>query len=207
MTKQALVPLNLNGQKLTGMANGVLSNDGAAYGQVAPDFAPADHGFISWTTDPCLVENNITPTTGTLYLIGQRLRIAQTISKSVLYATSAGSAASVILGLYDSAGTRRAQSAATTVGGVGQFAPVYTAAYAAPLGFYWAALLVVSATTSPIFGAYNSTSAFSAIGSTNLAAASYRFCTNGTGLSALPASITPSSNSISVGCEFWGATA
>jgi hypothetical protein len=97
------------------------------------------------------------------------------------------------VGLYDSSGNRLVSVGVDArVASTGLFTE--TASQALTPGYYWFGMLF-NATTAP--SVYRSQSLNGTLVNTNLAVSQARWVTNGTGLTALPASITPASNSIS----------
>lgn len=156
---------------------------------------PADHGLIAWSSDPNYASTTSSPVNGTLYLATVWLRSDATVNKLWWIHTTAGVTATAganWAGIYDASGTRVASVGIDTqavANGV-QSATLSTPA-ALPAGRYWVALLF-NAATAPVvartFGASASAN------NMNLAGASLRYAVNGTGLAALPSTITPASN-------------
>lgn len=189
-----------------GTASGVATLDASGrLAQYPNSPRPSDSGFISWTSNPQHIATQLTLVVGTLYLIRLELRNAATINKIAMGVQAAGSAASTYFGLYDSGGTLRGSTAATTLSATGPIATSLSTAYSAAAGFAWAAVLVASATTAPALFAYNASGAFASFANANLTPATYRFATNGTGRATLPATITPSSNSQTAPLAGWAA--
>ncbi|GAA1978470.1 hypothetical protein [Kitasatospora viridis] len=169
-------------------------------------YLPSDHGLLAWNYDPSGTSNSSATVSGTVYLAQVILRTPQTVSKAILSLTGAASgvvANQNFIGLYDSSGNRVAVTAAGALDAAltssGTLPGTFTSPYAAAAGAYWVAF-VNNATTPAQLGR---ASGFSSTPNANLAAAQYRYCTNGTGQTALPSSITPSSNSLANVMTFW----
>lgn len=167
-------------------------------------FLPADHGFVAWSYDPSFASTTGALTAGTLYLSAVRLRRAQTITKVWWAQTTAAS--SVTSGqnyaaLISSAGTVLSSvgiDSAITGSNNPISATLGAAQTNAPAGVYWVAILT-NATTPPTLVRTNGV--LTGLNNAGLTGATLRYAVNGTGLTALPGSITPSSNS--VGPSWW----
>lgn len=157
-----------------------------------PDVVAArDSGLLGWSGDPAAAVGSLQTTAGVLYLMEIRLRTG-TVNTLYLRVGNAGATLTSgqnLLGLYDSAGTRAAvtadQSTAWTTTGTKSAA--LTASYSATGGVFYLGILT-NGTTQPTFVASSS------LGQPNFTrAAPFRASTSGTGLTALPASVTLSS--------------
>lgn len=185
---------------------GTLSVGGVA---VPPaEFVPPDFGFAAWAYDPTMTINQTATVNGTLYLAQFVLRATTTIK--TLWTSIAQAAVSPVanqnyLGLYDSSGTRQAVTAAGTVDALttstGPLSANVVTPYTAPAGKYWMALLLNAATPAQVARA----SGFSSTPNANLSGATLRWAVNGTGLTSLPATIVPGSNSGSGNITLWSA--
>lgn len=172
-----------------------------------PEYVPADYGMQAWTYDPARCSSTSTSlAAGVVSLMRFKLMSGVTLSKFFLHVGIAGTTiANCFAGLYDSTGARVAvtadQSSSWTSTGVKtiNFSVNYTAAP----GFYWIGLLVGSANIAPAF-ARGTPTANAGLVNINLAASSFRWATTGTGLTALPASFTPSALTAS-DASYWGA--
>ena len=107
-------------------------------------------------------------------------------------------------GIYSSAGALLGSSAAGSLDSKVTSLGVITQPLASPVplgpGFYWAALMFNGTTPPVVATAPNNLTNANA----GLSAASYRWATNGTGTTALPASVTPSSNGTGSGAvAYW----
>ncbi|MFG2970914.1 glycosyl hydrolase family 28-related protein [Streptomyces sp. NPDC048288] len=167
----------------------------------------SDLGFAAFNYDPANTSNTTLTVSGTLYLARVTLRYATTISKLAVAIATAASGVTAnqnFLALIDSTGTIRAATAAgaidTALASSGLLNQAVVTPYAAPAGTYWVAFLNV-ATTPATLGRSSGLSLTIANG--GLTASNYRFATNGSGLTALPGSITPGSNSLTNAFTMW----
>lgn len=166
-------------------------------------FLPSDAGYISWNFDPALTSSNSAPTAGDVSLIRVDLRTAASVTGVAVQVYNAGTSLTSgqnFLGLYDSTGAKVGASAdQTTAFGTGQTvqAALTGGPFALAPGFYWVALLA-NASGMPTF----TRGQVASQNNLGLTAANYRWAKNGTGATALPSSITPSSNT-SQTLAFW----
>ena len=172
----------------------------------SPTWMPSDNALLAASADINGLGGTSLMIAGTLYLLQVRIRYAITASKLWFIESAAGSGASTgsFGGLYSSAGTLLTGSAdagTAFTGGFAQSITLTTPQALAAGSFVWAALLVNLATTQPTLRSVGGGSAVP--GNLNLGAASFRNAVNGTGLTALPASITPSSNTGTGALPFW----
>lgn len=163
---------------------------------------PSDHGMIGWTGDPYTTNGTTTAAAGLLYLWGVKVPIATTVT-NICLATSgtagSGTSTGTFAGLYNAAGTLLGQTAdigALLVAGAGNKIVPLTAAVAVPAGFYWVGFVANLSVTQPSMRSWQNAGASIPSWNYNLAAAQSRTAVNGTGLVALPGTITPSSNTI-----------
>lgn len=170
-------------------------------------YAPSDAGLIAWTYDIGIAPTNTSTTiNGTVYLGQIVLRYPTTISNIVVDIATAATGVTAnqnFLGLYDSSGVRQAVTAAGAIDAGLATTGALTGAvtpFAAPAGKYWIAF-VFNATGAPQVARSTSFSA----PNYNLTASTFRYATNGTSQTSLPASITPASNSTSNVIVYWGA--
>jgi hypothetical protein len=160
----------------------------------------ADEGLVACNMeDPAAAASTLIAVAGTLYLLRINAYNQITVSNILVGVSTAGNngggSTGTFAGLYSSAGTLLSGSAdvATLLTSSNtRVLPLTTPQVLAAGSFAWAALLCNLGTTQPTLT--RSAGSVAAL-NFNLAAASYRFCVNGTGLTSLPASITPSSNS------------
>lgn len=155
---------------------------------------PSDYGYQTWTADPAGAVNNSTLTVGRLYLCKVKLPVAATISNLVVFIATLGTSLTSgqnFVGLFDAAGTLVGVTADQTTawGATGAIVGALTSPYAAAPGSYYVALLS-NGTTSPAFA--RSTSSTAQVHNGSVSAAAYRWGTTGSGLTAVPASFTPS---------------
>lgn len=172
----------------------------------APGWVPADNGLLAVCSE---LDNTVAGSVaiaGTLYLQKIPIRVALTATNIWFLISSAGSGASTgsFTGLYSSAGSLLSGTAdiAASITATGAKSVALTTPQSLAAGsFVWAAFLVNLATTQPTPRSIAASSP--AAVNLNLAAAVLRTAVNGTGLTALPASITPSSNTATGALPFW----
>lgn len=168
---------------------------GSPAGNLWPgDPQPGDHGLAAWTFDPASCQPTAASlATGTLAL--SRIYLRATKALSAIWYGVAGAGASLtsgqcLLGIYDSTGTLKGstvdQSTAMTTTGVKSAA--LTSSTTLVPGSYWVAFLC-NGTTPPQMA--RGTNALLGLTNVNLSTSAYRFASYGTGLTALPNSITP----------------
>jgi hypothetical protein len=172
-----------------------------------PPMNPSDASYLAWNYDPVLIGGDSSPSTGVLYLLRVNLRQAALVTSVALGSSAGGTdlvAGENFAGLYNSAGVLLGQSADQSSAWASS--GLYTAALtdgpvAVPQGFAWVGILAnESGGTTP--GFWRCANASSPGQNAGLTAATARAATNGSTLAALPASITPSSNSFT-GAAFW----
>jgi hypothetical protein len=168
------------------------------------DMMPADTGLISWSYPPWAASSAGPGASGTIYYMRVKLPSAATVTGVRLYQTSAGSALTsgqCLVGLYDSAGNRVAvsadQSTAWASGSQVNKDAAFTSQYSAAAGYYWVALLFVG-TTGPSW----SKGPPSGLMNAGWSSAPFPALVSGSGQTALPASVTLSSLSVTVSA-FW----
>lgn len=167
----------------------------------------SDNGLLGSNFPLPAISTQAALTAGRLYLAKLNIRRACTISNLWLIVESAGSGASTgsFVGLYSQAGAKLTGSA-DIASGFTSFGAQYalTTPQAVAAGsFVWAAVLSNLASTQPSLatGFESTSNAFAT--NINLPAAAYNFADNGTSLTALPATITPSSNDQSNALGIW----
>jgi Coiled stalk of trimeric autotransporter adhesin len=199
----AAVPMN--GQKLTGLANGTAYTDAAAFGQLTSVPGPADMGLVAWSMDPyTAVGTWLLATGGSVYGMALWVRRNVTVTTMLVSpSTTAGTlTASSSWGLlYNSAGTLIGQTAdqstAWATGGTKVMTLSAVTSLALTPGLYWGAVVSTATTGAlPTFRATSSgvslaaSSNFGAGGS--VAVTSSRFGVLATGVTTAPGNITPS---------------
>lgn len=169
---------------------------------------PVDHGVIAWTSHPSLNTSNTLTVNGKIYLTRMPIRAAATVSK-VWWCPTTGpttpTAGQNFAGLYDSSGTLLSSVNIDSVTGTGpQSATLAAAQNIAANSYVWMALMF-NAVTPPTLMRGGGLSAAANV--FNQSPASYSWAVNGTttGLTALPASITPANNSLTSAFACWGA--
>jgi hypothetical protein len=170
------------------------------------DWAPADNNMVAVNFNlPAVQFNNTALTAGTLYLAKVTMRQPGTLTDMWLVQGNTGNGASTgtFVGVYSNAGKLLTGSAdqAANFTSFGNPLPLTTPHVAANGEILWAAVLVNLAVTQPkLEGGYGGSGN---IGNLNLPAAAYNFADNGTGLTALPASITLANNDSGNSYPFW----
>jgi hypothetical protein len=171
-----------------------------------------EHGFLMWNYDIANASGASAPTAGVGLV--QRFNIPETgnlvVSNAHLWVTNTPSGGSdAFVCLFNSDGTRKGTPSAdqTTFGGAAGLKTI--ALGGAPLTlvageFYWLMLLVGTAGGTPAQFARRAAASSGAI-SAGLTAATARVGSYGSSQTTIPASITPSSISLSVSVETWGA--
>ncbi|MEV5472954.1 hypothetical protein AB0L66_11430 [Streptomyces sp. NPDC052207] len=185
---------------------GTLSVGGASV--VSGGWLPSDHGLISWSGDPSNATTSTATVNGSVYLVRLNIRYATTITK-VWWCQIGGpttpTAGQNFAGLYSSAGALLSSVNIDAKTGNGPQNATLDAAQAVSAGsFVWAAFMF-NAATPPTLMKHGGGNAAANIA--NLTAATARWAVNGTttGLTALPSSITPPSNSQTGVQAFWAA--
>jgi hypothetical protein len=182
-------------------AKGLMADAGHVH--PAHGWMPADHGLAAWVYDPMLIAASTAPTSGTIYLLGLKIRQPVTVSK--LYFALGGTPAAGVTagenfaGLYSS--TALLASAATDAsfgGALGSLVTCTITAQALTPGQYWVAFLM-NATTMPTLGDMWGATGQGGLYNLGLTAASYRIATGGTGATTLPGT-TPA---LSSGGKSW----
>jgi hypothetical protein len=173
---------------------------------VVAEYLPSDQATIAWSGDPAWGSlNSSTIANGTLYMVG--LRIRQPAVISTLWVSVGTVAVSPVAGqsglaLISSAGTVLSTAMSdTTFTTAGLRSGTLAAAQTVQPGLVWVGILGNAATPALLS---RSTSILSTP-NVGLTAATYRFCLNGTGLTAFPGSITPASNTQTNAFTFWAA--
>jgi hypothetical protein len=166
---------------------------------------PADNNLLAATDSLAAVDATVQPAAGTLYLVKVPVRAPATFSNiwTVIGTAGVGTSTGSFIGLYSSAGTLLTGSAdigtLLTTGFVSRELPVTTPQAVTAGTFVWVGF-VINMPTMPFLRQLNNGTVVANVG---LTAASYRFCTAGTGLTALPGSITPASNTAPTISPFW----
>lgn len=187
-------------------ANTALSNANSALAQIAGEVGPSNHGAIAWSFDPTAILAGQTGTAGTLYLASMYVDTTITATKLFWGQTTAGitpTAGENFIGLYSATGTRLANVNVDAKVTIANTMQTETISVALTPGMYWVAFLFNAATMPSVWrGNFISTQ----VVNFNLTTSTQRFATNGTGLVALPSTITTSSNVPSMD-TYWAALA
>jgi hypothetical protein len=183
-------------------ATGDLHVSGRALGQ----YGPRDHGLMAWAYDPMAAINSTVLTNGTVYLV--RVPIASGGSATKVYwhvATIAvtPTASQNYVGVYDSTGARLATTNVDAdITSTGLKTTTIASTGLTTGAAYWLAFVFNSA-TPPALARTSGLAGAGGLINVGLTAATYRFATDGTGQTSLPASFTPSSNA--QGLPLWAA--
>jgi hypothetical protein len=166
---------------------------------------PSDNGLLAASSTLDANSASFVPTAGTLYLTRVKIRAAMTATNVVyiVRAVGVGASSGSFTGLYSAAGALLSGSADIGANFLSQndfSTPLITPQPLTPGNDVWVAFLTNLATTQPTLSAY-ATTTFT-VPNVNLAGAGLRCATNGTGLSALPASFNPASN-VGGGSTLW----
>lgn len=183
-----------------GLVTGSLAVAGHALGMDTP----AAHGLIAWPYPPAQAVNTTELMNGVLYLTRVNIDADATATKIYWWVGNPGSSPLTnqnYVGLYASDGTLLA---AANVGADISSAGLKTTTIAAQSltagEFYWTALLF-NASVPPSLTRGSGWTGVEAAANLGLPPAAYQYARNGTGRSALPATINPASNT---GTDFAG---
>lgn len=180
----------------------------------APVPVPADLGMLAWNYDPVTAGSGTATTSGTLYVLGVPVREQLSVTNVELYLSTLGASLTSgqnLVALFNSSGTQIGVSADQTsawqTGGTTgpKIIPLVGGPYTLPAGLYYVAVLTVGSSTMPAFLRGGLVNTAGAADGGHLTAANFRFATNGTSLSAMPSSLTLSSNSHTGAQQYWTA--
>ena len=198
--------MSAGSQKIINVANGAAATDAAVLGQVANTWQPQTQGLKAWTFDPLTGFSAQFGgfTAGVLYLFGFNLESTTTLAGNLYYrigsTMTALGLANSYLGLYNSSGTLIAASAdQSTNWETPLYAgnPTTLSAQSGqslsnlPPGAYYIGMLIGTLSVSPYF--YGNTSVPSFMlnaGAALSVGGGFRSASQGSGLSALPATIS-----------------
>ena len=178
-------------------SGGTIAGNLAVAGYALGQDTPAAHGLAAWAYDPALAVNSSGPAPGTLYLV--RVNVAANVTATKLYwwianVASSPTAGQNHIGLYDSTGTLLTSVGIDGVQGAAGLKTTTIPGQNLVAGaFYWVGLLF----NGPVPPTLTRASGWTGVGeaaSVGLPPAQYRFATNGTGRTTMPATITPSAN-------------
>lgn len=167
---------------------------------------PQDHGVVAWSIDPASASSSSTLTNGTQYFTSLYVRNAVTVTK-LHFIVGTGATTPVagqnFIGIYNSSGTKLASVGIDTEIAAAGWHEVTISSTALSPGIYWVGLV----SNASVGAAIARAGGVSANGNNfNLTASTYRFFVNGTSKTALDASITPASNSVTGSIAFFAAT-
>jgi hypothetical protein len=173
---------------------------------------PSRHGYIEWNYDPVASGSGAgqATTTGSMYMLKLNVQTGGTVSNVIMTVGTTAPAGALtsgqnLVGIYDSTGVRIATTAdQTTAWGT---SGLKTMALTAPVtlqggrDYYIGVLSNSAAGTAAVFVRTNSGTTTTP--NANLSNALQRFSVNGTGQTALPASVTLTSNTGTGAQPFW----
>lgn len=165
----------------------------------------ADSVIAAWSFDPLAATSSATSTDGVLRLCAVNLLETRTISKVYFGVGTGASGATAnqnFAGIYNHAGELVAQAdiaSKVSSGGV-QFGTL-TTPVRLTAGRYWVGLLTNASTTDPAF--FKSAVTSLTMLTVGQSAENYRFATNGSSLTALPATIDPANNVTTNSIGYW----
>jgi hypothetical protein len=167
-------------------------------------WVPGDNNLLVASGDPAAQTTANVAVAGTLYLIKLRARTAMTLSSLWFLMAVAGSGTSTgsFAGVYSLTGSRLTGSADIAAGFQATAPPQCALSSPQPLAAgtdVWAAVLLNMPVMPQLRSGVGNTGSPVNVG---LIPATARWATNGTGLSALPSSFTPSANN-TTGLTFW----
>jgi hypothetical protein len=159
--------------------------------------SPVNHNLLAWSYDPTLAQNSSLLTNGTVYL--SAVYPARTAAVTKIYweiSTAAATPTSNqnVVGLYSSAGTLLASTVVDSdITSTGLKTTTIASQTVTAGSMYWVGM-VFNAGTAPTVARATGVIGVGSLINVGLTAANFRFAINGTSQTALPASITPSSN-------------
>lgn len=192
----------------TANANNTATNTAGIAALQPTNFGALESGYKAWTFPAEQVPGGGTiPGAGAVTLGKVLVNSSQSVSGIALWVATGGTgltAGQNFAGVYNSSGTLVATTADLTTAwaGTGWMNHTLTGGpFALAAGSYWVAIMSNAATTRPTFGR-GANLLSGALYNGMLSNANLRFATNGTGTTALPSSITPSSN-VSNNVPYW----
>lgn len=158
---------------------------------------PVNHGMTAWTYDPIAATTGTLVTNGTVYLSKVHIPDDVAITKVYWWVTTAGVTATAgqnWVGLYSPAGTRLATTGVdASITSTGLKTTTIASTNLTAGSFVWVAM-VFNAATAPTIARATGNGGLATAVNAGLTSGTYRFATNGTVQTTLPAAITPGSN-------------
>ncbi|GAA3591345.1 hypothetical protein [Streptomyces osmaniensis] len=183
---------------------GTISGSLAVTGHALGQDTPAAHGLYAWPYPPAQAVNTTEVTNGVLYLTRVNIDANGTATKLYWWVGNTGSGPASgqnQVGLYDSSGTLLASATVdSAISSAGLKTTTITGQPVTAGAFYWVGLLF-NASVPPSLTRGSGWTGVDAAANAGQTAATYQYAKNGTGRNALPATITPSSNT---GTDFAG---
>jgi hypothetical protein len=176
---------------------GTISGNVAVTGYALGQPSPSSHNITAWCYPPALAVNSAQVLNGVIYLVRMNIAASANVTKLYWWIGNNGSgpvAGQNEVGLYNSSGTKLASANVDSVISSAGLKTTTIASQALSAGsFYWVALLF-NASGPPTLTRGSGWTGVEAAANVGLTAATYQFAMNGSSLTALPSSITPSSN-------------
>jgi hypothetical protein len=171
-------------------------------------FSPAGNGYVAWNYDPASAVGQSGTTSGVLHMTRVDVPVSATATNLVVSIQTAGASLTAgqnLAGLYDANGVLLGSTADQASNWVssGHKSMALTAGVALSPGTYYVGLLSVG-TTPPQFLRTVGSSASASTVNVNLSNATLRWGTTGTGLTALPSTVTMSGRAASGSCLWAG---
>jgi hypothetical protein len=167
--------------------------------------APTNHNLVAWAYDPASSTNTGSLlTNGTVYLTAVYVANTTSVTKIRWFITNAGVspvAGQNEVGIYNSSGSKLVSANVdSVVASTGSMNTTIGSTAVTAGSLYWVAF-VFNAATAPTLTRGTSVDVMNV----GLTASTFRFATNGTSQTVLPASITPASNSATTFAGPWAA--
>lgn len=188
----------------TNTADAATNASGIAALANAATFPPQSHGFLAWSMDANMVTNATAPTNGVVQMTRFDINrpVVITNMHEALVAAGAG-VSNTFLGIYDSTGTllRQTADASTAYQSADLKTVPLTSTLSIAAGTYYFARLVGAGSSITLLRGVQSANLVNAINA-NLTVSNGRVTNFGSGLTALPSSITLSSRTFG-STGFW----
>lgn len=183
---------------------GTITGNFAVTGYALGQATPTAHNISAWCYDPALAVNSTSAVNGVLYL--SRVNIASSVNVATLYWWLGNQGSGAVagqnhVGLFDSTGILLASANVdAAISSAGLKATTIASQLLTAGSFYWIGILI-NASGAPTLTRGSGWTGVEAAANIGYTAATFRFATNGSSHTEMPASITPASN---VGTDFAG---